>query len=192
MEPTIFIIYFTIFCLLMVLILTSYYILSTNGKLDKWEVKPYNSTTIEGFGSNEGLTGNQAYPANIVKRWEGNIQETITCNYDFTAMILAVAPGGKGHSGCGKPRDGGRGGGGGGAGGAWYYEEAFQFKQGVQYTFKITASNVTITSTTGDILTLNKGADGISIPKREVAINPISTERQTIHYFPIFYFSKNQ
>lgn len=160
MEPTIFIIYFTIFCLLMVLILTTYYILSTNGVFKKWEVKPYNSTMIEGFASNEGLTGNQAYPANIVKKWEGNTQETIICNYDFIGTILAVAPGGKGHSGCGKPRDGGRGGGGGGAGGAWYYDEAFQFKKGNQYTIKITSTNVTITSMAGDNLTLDKGGDG--------------------------------
>ena len=121
MDHTIFIIYFTIFCLLMVLILTTYYILSTNGVLKKWEVKPYNST-IEGFVSNEGLTGNQAYPANIVKRWEGNTQETIICNYDFIGTILLVAKGSNG--------DGVNGGGGGG----WYYDLNFQFKKGSRYT----------------------------------------------------------
>ena len=160
MEATIFIIYFTILCLLLILILTAYYVLSTNNVLKKWEVKPYNSTMIEGFGSNEGLTGNQAYPANTVKIWEGNTQETITCNYDFTATILAVAPGGNGHSGCGNNKDGGAGGGGGGAGGAWYYDTNFQFKKGIQYTFKITSENVSITSTSGDNVTINKGGNG--------------------------------
>jgi len=143
MDPTTFIIYFTILCLLLILILTAYYILSTNGVLKTWEVKSYNST-IERFVGNEGLTGKEAYPANNLNIWERNIQETIMCNYSFIGKILVVAKGGNANAD-------------GGGGGGWYYSENFQFNQGSTYTINITDNQTSFTDGTST-LTCNSGS----------------------------------
>lgn len=151
MDPTKFIVYFTIFCLIMILILTLYYVLSVNGVIKKWEVKPYNST-VEGFSNKEGLTGNKAYPANELIILGGNIQETIICNYDFTGTILVVGHGGNGAVYAGEH---------GGGGGGYYYDTNFNFKKGNKYTITINDNATTLFDGTSTV-TCN----------RAVGINP--------------------
>lgn len=146
MDRKVIIIYFILFCFLIIGSLIIYKNLLMNKEENKWNVKSYNST-IEGLTvSGQGLTGNKIYPNNSLIIWgdtsdsKGKVDtssviwgedynEKFTCNYDFTATILLVAKGGNG--GCGG------GGGDGGAGGGWYYDPNFQFKQGYKYTISI-------------------------------------------------------
>jgi len=143
------IIYFIFFCFLIIGSLLIYYQLLVNKEKNKWNVKSYNSM-IEGFGTNEGLTGNKAYPNNTLHTWDKpKYNEILTCNYDFTATILLVGRGADGAS-SGRGEQGG-------GGGAYYYDTSFQFNKGSTYTLSIDGNGTSLTDGTS-IVTCDSGS----------------------------------